>query len=71
MEFWIATSKIHHASLKAELPSIVSIPVLGPKETGWQLLSANDEHFEEQAIKICDLVKKNDPRIGKIPKRKG
>jgi hypothetical protein len=67
---WIATSKEHHESLKSDLPSMVSIPVLGNNETSWQLIAADDENFEELAIKLCELIKKNDPRIGKIPKPK-
>jgi hypothetical protein len=67
---WIATTKVHHESLKAELPSISSIPALGNRETGWQLLASSDDDFEEHAIKICELIKQNDPRIGKIPKPK-
>lgn len=67
---WIATSKIHHDSLRKDLPSLTSIAVLGSEETGWQLLSPADDAFEEQAIKACELIKNNDPRIGKIPKPK-
>lgn len=67
---WIATSKLHHDSLRKDLPSLTSIPVLGDGETGWQLLSPTDDHFEEQTIKACELIKRNDPRIGKIPKPK-
>jgi hypothetical protein len=67
---WIATTKEYHESLKQELPSITSIPVLGDNGTGWQLLSSANDDFEEQAIKICELIKSNDSRIGKIPKPK-
>lgn len=67
---WIATSKEHHESLRKDLPSITSIPLLGDGETGWQILSSADDYFEEQAIKICEMIKNNDPRIGKIPKPK-
>lgn len=66
---WIATSKEHHQRLKEELPSITSIPALGV-DSGWQLLSKEDEQFEELAIKISELIKSNDQRIGKIPKLK-
>jgi hypothetical protein len=67
---WVATSKEHHESLREELPSLTAIPVLGSGETGWQLLSAYDDDFETQVITICEMIKKNDPRIGKIPKPK-
>lgn len=67
---WIATSKEHHGSLKKDFPTIASIPVLGDGATGWQYLPSDAEHFEEDAIKICELIKKNDPRIGKVPNSK-
>ena len=67
---WIATSSEHHASLKKEFPSLRSIQVLGEKETEWQNISAGADDFESSVIRICELIKKGDKRIGKIPKRK-
>ncbi|MDQ7949834.1 MAG: hypothetical protein REI78_09570 [Pedobacter sp.] len=67
---WMATNREHHASLKTDLPSLTSIPVLGEEVTSWQLLPEDDENFEAKAIKICELIKKHDPRIGNIPKKK-
>ena len=69
---WIATSKEHHESLKAELPSLISVYVLseGKGETNWQMISDASDDFEESAIKICEMLLRNDARIGKIPKRK-
>lgn len=66
---WIATSKEHHNSLRKELPSITSIPVLG-HNTGWRLRSPAHDDFEELAIKLCELIKANHQRIGKIPNPK-
>lgn len=65
---WIATVREHHASLRAELPSMRSIGVLGDGETGWQILPAGVLEFEEHVLRACELVKKRDPRIGKVPK---
>jgi hypothetical protein len=67
---WIATTREHHASLKRELPSMRSITVFGDGETGWQLLPAEDDGFEEQAMRACELVVAGDPRIGKVPTKK-
>lgn len=67
---WIATSSEHHTSLKKEFPSLRSIQLLGTKETQWQLIPADAGDFEQAAIRACELVKKGDKRIGKIPKRK-
>ena len=66
---WIATKADHHAALKKIFPSMRSIKVLGNGgETNWQILPAEAEDFEESAIKVCDLILKNDPRVGNIPK---
>jgi hypothetical protein len=67
---WLATTKEHHASLKKVLPSMRSIRVLGDGVTGWQILPASSEDFEDEVLKACALVRKNDPRIGKIPASK-
>src|SRR5579859_4493365 len=67
---WIATVREHHETLKAEFPAMRSITLFGPKETAWQVLPADSEDFEEAALRACDLIRKEDPRIGKIPKRK-
>jgi hypothetical protein len=68
---WLATSREHHASLRAELPSMRSIGVLAAGGvTGWQNLPADGDDFEDEVLRACALVRAEDPRIGKIPKRK-
>ena len=67
---WIATVKEHHASLRAELPSMRSITVFGVGETGWQVLPVDSPDFEESVLHACALVRAEDPRIGKVPKPK-
>lgn len=68
---WLATTREHHESLRAEFPSLRSIGVLGGgKETGWQILPAEAPDFEEAALRACELVIARDPRIGKVPKPK-
>jgi hypothetical protein len=64
---WVATTVEHHESLRNVLPSMRSIAVLGTV-TGWQVLPADAPDFEESALRACALVKRGDPRIGKIPK---
>jgi hypothetical protein len=41
--------------------------VLGKKVTGWQVLPADAEDFEQAALHACELVLADDPRIGKVP----
>src|SRR5687768_6385977 len=69
---WLATTTEHHQSLKQELPSMCSISVLndGKSETGWQMLPADAPDFESAVIRLCEMVRHGDKRIGKIPNKK-
>jgi hypothetical protein len=67
---WLATSQEHHDSLKAIFPSLRSVRLLGSKKTAWQNLPAAADDFEESVTLACELILKNDPRIGKIPQSK-
>lgn len=67
---WIATTVEHHASLSKELPGLRSIRALGDGVTGWQSLSAGAPDFEEAVMHACALVRRGDPRIGKVPARR-
>jgi hypothetical protein len=64
---WLATTKEHHESLRREFPNMRSIPVLGKKITGWQVLPADAPDFEEAALRACELIAAGDRRIGKVP----
>jgi hypothetical protein len=64
---WLATTHEHHDSLRREFPNMRSIEVLGKKVTGWQVLPADADDFEQAALHACDLVLGADPRIGKVP----
>ena len=64
---WLATTAEHHPSLRREFPNMRSIQVLGKKVTGWQVLPADAEDFEQAALHACELVLAGDPRIGKVP----
>lgn len=68
---WLATTLENHESLRKEFPNMRSVGVLGTKTTGWQVLGADTPDFEEAALRACELVVKKDPRIGKVPKRRG
>src|SRR5215217_1041083 len=67
---WIATSKDHHKSLRKAFPSLRSIAATSDNiaETEWQLLPVDTDDFEKSVISACELIKQNDPRIGRIPK---
>ena len=68
---WIATSHKHHKSFKKEFRSLRSVfkYANNDKETEWQLLPEDADDFEKSVIQVCELIKQNDPRIGRIHKR--
>lgn len=66
---WVATFKEHHESLKKEFPFLQNIGLLGG-DTNWLNLPEDYDTFEEDAIRLCELVKSNDSRIGRIPVKK-
>ncbi len=53
---WLATTEDQHRSLRREFPNMRSIQVLGKKVTGWQILPADAQDFEEAALHACYLV---------------
>jgi hypothetical protein len=65
---WIATTREHHDSLRREMPCMRSICVLGTGVTGWQVLPAESDKFEESVLRACALVRSRDERIGKVPR---
>jgi len=65
---WLATTGEHHQSLQRDFPSMRSIELFGPGPTGWQVLPEDAEDFEESVLRACQMIRENDPRIGKIPK---
>jgi hypothetical protein len=69
---WIATAKGGQESLKQEVPALrmVSGPKAKGSGTGWQMIPAAADDFEETAIKVCELIARRDARIGKISRIK-
>ena len=65
---WLATTEEHHRSLRREFPSMRSLSFPGQDVTGWQVLPADADDFEEATLHACELVLNGDPRIGKVPK---
>ncbi len=69
---WIATTHEHHASLKKIFPSMCSVTILnnGEGETAWQMLPAHANDFESSVLELCQMIRRKDERIGRIPKKK-
>jgi hypothetical protein len=68
---WIGTAIAHHESLRREFPHMRSVRVFGKPVTDWQVIPAEADDFEGAALRACALIRAADPRIGRIPKRRG
>jgi hypothetical protein len=66
---WVASTAEHHGSLKAAFPSLRPVTIFG-EHSSWRNLPADAPDFEESVLAICELILKNDMRIGKIPETK-
>jgi hypothetical protein len=64
----VATSKDHIESLGRELKSLRYLKSYGPDATNWRLIPSDSDRFEVDVEKACQLILKNDPRIGREPK---
>lgn len=69
---WVVADFEHHASLKKDFPSLMDVSVLSSKgnPTRWQNLPSTHRDFEEDALKLIELIMQGDPRIGRVPKPK-
>ena len=67
---WVALSDpAHGTSLSKDFPSLRTIEMFGRKAfASWLNLPDGEDGFEEYALALCGLVRKRDPRIGKVPK---
>ena len=68
---WVATTPEHHKSLKSIFPTMRSIRLFGARPSAWQNIPMEAEDFEESVLIACEMILKNDPRIGKVPTPKG
>ena len=68
---WIGTAIEHHPSLRTLFPHMRSVRVFGKAVTDWQVLPADAPDFERSVLAACALIRAGDPRIGRVPKRKG
>jgi hypothetical protein len=61
----VGTEREHHASLRAELPSLSPHPIL-PK---WLYLPESADDFERVAGRLVQLARQRDRRLGVAPKQ--
>ena len=67
---WLCIPDDLVVEVKKEFPILKDLTLFGKSPTAWQVLRETDPDFEEAALKFCELIKKRDPRIGRIPKVK-
>ncbi len=67
---WVVTSPQHHESLKKLLPSLRDFNIFRINVSSWQLIPEDSKTFEEEVTALCELIKRRDDRIGRIPKGK-
>jgi hypothetical protein len=54
-------------TLLRDFPSIRSIQLLENKISHWLLIPSDSADFEREALDLCDLIRRHDPRLGRIP----
>ena len=56
--------------IKKAFPVLKDLTLFGTPPTAWQVLRESAPEFEETVFALCELIKKKDQRIGRIPKPK-
>jgi hypothetical protein len=62
---WISIEQVYHPELLLLIPSVTTFEIYGIKTKNWLLLPSSSANFEKEVNIICDLIKRNDKRIGK------
>jgi hypothetical protein len=64
---WLAfPDEESRTNLKEKFPNLRDIAMFGSGPTGWQVLPSNSSSFETNCFEICELIRNEDPRIGKM-----
>ena len=67
---WVGIPEDCVAEMKQAYPGLKDLTLFGTPPTSWQVLRETNPEFEETVDALCVLIKKGDPRIGRIPKAK-
>jgi hypothetical protein len=67
---WVCIPDNHVAEMKQAFPMLRGVSFFEDPHSAWQTLHESEPEFEELALKFCALIRKRDPRIGRIPKQK-
>jgi hypothetical protein len=67
---WVATGKKYHESLENNIPELSAVSITNDERLGnWLFLKKHAEDFEGAGIKICELIRHGDKRIGRETKK--
>jgi hypothetical protein len=61
------TADLADPGILQDFPSLRLIDLIGGKIAHWRLIPADGPNFESEALHACELVLKQDPRLGRIP----
>jgi hypothetical protein len=63
---WVVATTEHHAAPRRELPGRRPVSLSGPGDPGTQNLPAEAPDFEASVACACELIRAEDPRIGRV-----
>jgi hypothetical protein len=69
---WLYTEAEHVASLRREFPLLPGRYFWRSKKSGsgWVILAAKLDEFEEYACRACELILKGDQRVGRLSRKR-
>jgi hypothetical protein len=63
---WLYTTADQLESLGREFPQLSKRYLWRSGKNGWVILASKLEEFEWYALKACELIRRGDPRIGRL-----
>jgi hypothetical protein len=63
---WVFTTIEYVDSLAREFPRLPRRQLWRSGKNAWVVIASRLEDFEEYAFRVCDLILKGDPRIGRV-----
>lgn len=67
---WVCIPNEHTLLMKKEFSQLRGVSFFADENSAWQCLPEECEDFESLALKFCSMIKRGDPRIGRLPKPK-
>ncbi len=67
---WVCIPDIHTEAMKRDFPALRGVSFFENENSAWQCLPQDNPEFEELALQFCAMIRKKDPRIGRVPKPK-